>query len=286
VNSAGATVGSLLGDGLVLKFSDPSEVVTLRICLLVSGVRDTEKYPIADFGSSTSLYQYINPLSTDIWLSSKWIISHFYSSPFCISPQDISQVEVWNVVQSTFWCADVLLAEMPMENDTIRVFPIERVSDFSSVSDSYTSNQTKDLMYILGAWYVFVGFLCILALVRLNVGILPIFPENLSSISQMLMIYTYRFTHTSIISKKKNRNRSVSLPFLFTVIFIVLCTFRATFLFLYPSGKPFLRFFFLISSRPRYLKRRRRRRNTNPLYFLLFFNRDIRRRLSLCVCSL
>ena len=67
--------------------------------------------------------------------------------------------------QSTFWCANVSLAEIPIENGTIHVFPIERVDDYESVTNEYTSDLTRDLMYTLGALYSFIGFFCVVTLV-------------------------------------------------------------------------------------------------------------------------
>ncbi len=58
-------VGSLLGDGLVLTFSDPNNVRGFRVCLLVSSSAISSlNYPIPDFGYSVSPYQVIYPLST------------------------------------------------------------------------------------------------------------------------------------------------------------------------------------------------------------------------------
>ncbi len=63
VNEMGATVGSLLGDGLYLEFSDPSVVGTFYVCLLILSQPDTLTYPIRDFGYSLNPYEYIYPLS-------------------------------------------------------------------------------------------------------------------------------------------------------------------------------------------------------------------------------
>lgn len=54
---------------------------------------------------------------------------------------------------------------VPIENGTIHLFPIERVEDYSLVTQSYTSNETRGLMYTLGALYSFIGFCCLITLV-------------------------------------------------------------------------------------------------------------------------
>ena len=63
VNAKGATVGSLLGDGLALTFSEPADVGVFRVCLLITEATDTKAFSMADFGFSTLPYQYIYPLS-------------------------------------------------------------------------------------------------------------------------------------------------------------------------------------------------------------------------------
>ena len=60
LNQNGATVGEVLGDGVVLSFSSPSIVNSFYVCLRVSV--EGETYPVADFGYSTAELTSISPL--------------------------------------------------------------------------------------------------------------------------------------------------------------------------------------------------------------------------------
>lgn len=76
LNVKGATVGSLLGDGLNLEFSDPSAVGTFYVCLLILSQPDTLTYPVHDFGYSLNPYEYIYPLSKQVSLCMLSFFSH------------------------------------------------------------------------------------------------------------------------------------------------------------------------------------------------------------------
>ena len=185
VNSVGATVGSLLGDGLVLWFSNPSDVGTFHVCLLIQSETNPQQYPALDFGYSITPYTYILPLN-------------------------LSNVSSVTNAHSTFWCSDLMLSKIPMENGTIHIFPIERKVDYSTISNDYTNSTTRDLMYILGAFYCFIGFCCLVML------ILQAFYSN--------------------PTKTNSKLAKVRFPVVFTVVFLILCVFRAVFMFLYPKG--------------------------------------------------
>lgn len=64
INSAGVTVGVLLGGGLGLSFSAPSAVTTFSVCLLVSG-ESFQSYQTHDFGYSVAPLSFIYPLSAN-----------------------------------------------------------------------------------------------------------------------------------------------------------------------------------------------------------------------------
>ncbi len=97
---------------------------------------------------------------------------------FLIYFSDVSNIETLTIVRSTFWCANISLASIPIENGTIHLFPIERVEDYSLVTQSYTSDVTEDLMYTLGALYSFIGFCCFITLVRVFCLFLWVFDEE------------------------------------------------------------------------------------------------------------
>ena len=63
LNKNGATVGEVLGDGLVLSFSSPSVIQTFDVCLRLSV--EPESYKVADFGYSTEELKSIYPLGLD-----------------------------------------------------------------------------------------------------------------------------------------------------------------------------------------------------------------------------
>lgn len=90
MNERDATVGSLLGDGLVLTFSNPGDVGIFYVCLLINSNTSAQKYPVADFGYSTRPYQFIYPLSTETQARfefSSWMSTHFIFSYFLFVSQ-------------------------------------------------------------------------------------------------------------------------------------------------------------------------------------------------------
>ena len=63
VNNNNMGVGTLLGDGVVLTFSDPEVVGQFRICLLLANpLPSNSSYTVPDFGYPDPNYQQIHPL--------------------------------------------------------------------------------------------------------------------------------------------------------------------------------------------------------------------------------
>eukprot|EP00009_Paramoeba_aestuarina_P000558 CAMPEP_0201517644 /NCGR_PEP_ID=MMETSP0161_2-20130828/8693_1 /ASSEMBLY_ACC=CAM_ASM_000251 /TAXON_ID=180227 /ORGANISM="Neoparamoeba aestuarina, Strain SoJaBio B1-5/56/2" /LENGTH=506 /DNA_ID=CAMNT_0047915201 /DNA_START=344 /DNA_END=1865 /DNA_ORIENTATION=+ len=107
-----------------------------------------------------------------------------------------------------WWCARGLDAtELPFsESDEdlsaiIRLFPIARQENYEEEDESYVSHSTKSLCYTLGALYCFLGFLYLLSLY----GVMD--------------------------AKSLTNLRTVC-----SVAFVIVCVFRASFMFLYPTG--------------------------------------------------
>lgn len=57
----------------------------------------------------------------------------------------------------TFWCKNISFSTVHSYNNTIRLFPIIRMENYSDQTSQYVSYQTKCLMYTLGALYCAVG---------------------------------------------------------------------------------------------------------------------------------
>ena len=61
INDKDSNVGEILGDGLVLTFSDPSSIETFDVCLRIAQ-NEKAKYDVPDFGYSTEELESIRPL--------------------------------------------------------------------------------------------------------------------------------------------------------------------------------------------------------------------------------
>ena len=107
------------------------------------------------------------------------------------------------------------------------MFPIVRVEDYDDVDDDYVSKKTEVLMYFLGVCY------CIL---------IPTLFVNLVIFSPFfLLCYLFMSNFSLQYNYFKNGKRRVApLSFWMAIFFIILCIFRAVFMFLYPSGLVFI----------------------------------------------
>ena len=181
-NKKGATVGVLRGDESVFSFSVLENVAFFSVCLLVSdNETDLSEYPIPDFGYSTESIGNIYPLG-------------------------IADLNSSIVFSSLFWCGTVTVTNVPRgrggEGNTIRLFPIQRIENYQSEEEDYTSQKTRALMYTLGVCYCICFFL--------------------------LCFYLGQ-------SVCNSRSKSEMLA-LISFLFIILCVFRAVFMFGYPNG--------------------------------------------------
>ena len=180
LNHKGATVGVLRGDGSVLSFSVLENVNSFSVCLLISSENQTDvssKYPILDFGYSEESIGTIYPLG-------------------------LTDVNATIVFTSPFWCATILMSDIPVDGtNNVRLFPIQRVEDYETEEEEYTSRKTRALMYTLGVCYcVCFGFLSFYLVTVLRA----------TSKSPMLGIISF--------------------------LFVILCVFRVVFMFGYPNG--------------------------------------------------
>ena len=177
LNKKGATVGVLRGDGSVFSFSTLENVVSFSVCLLISDNQtDTTSYPIQDFGYSNK------PIGT-------------------IFPLGLTDINSTIVIGSLFWCGTIVVDDVPLDGNNIRLFPIQRTENYETEEEDYTSRKTRALMYTLGVCYcicfVLLSFYLINCIRNPTKG-------------QMLMIIS--------------------------ALFVILCVFRAVFMFGYPNG--------------------------------------------------
>ena len=68
-------MGEILGDGLVLSFSDPSSVRAFDVCLRLG---QEASYDVPDFGYSTEDLEWIYPLGLLVDSSSSYFYSSYY----------------------------------------------------------------------------------------------------------------------------------------------------------------------------------------------------------------
>ena len=87
INQNEATVGEVLGDGLVLSFSDPSMVGEFDVCLRLN-TEESGKYNILDFGYSISSLEAIQPLGLSF--SFLFFFSSILKSPFFFQGYQVS----------------------------------------------------------------------------------------------------------------------------------------------------------------------------------------------------
>ena len=178
LNQKGATVGILCGDGSVLSFSVVENVNSFSVCLLISDdtLSKSSKYPILDFGYSEE------PIGT-------------------IYPLGLSNVNSTTVFGSPFLCATVVVSDVPVDGNIIRLFPIQRAEDYETEEEDYTSRKTRALMYTLGVCYCICFVLLCFYLVNF-----------FQSISKAPMLGIISF------------------------LLVILCIFRVVFMFGYPNG--------------------------------------------------
>uniref|UniRef100_A0A7S4NP18 Uncharacterized protein n=1 Tax=Paramoeba aestuarina TaxID=180227 RepID=A0A7S4NP18_9EUKA len=151
LNSNGATVGEVVGNGGRVEFEYPKRVRSMRTCLLVSDLLADPKYPVHDMAVIFPGKGYLSPLGIE---------------------DDLEEI-----VQDSrmFWCLNVT----QKFDESLPLFPIIRSEDYEDDDDGL-SHQTKSLVYTLAACYCFDLFLLLLYLgVTLqnylkNKGILPL----------------------------------------------------------------------------------------------------------------
>mmetsp|Transcript_30414 Transcript_30414/g.47226 ORF Transcript_30414/g.47226 Transcript_30414/m.47226 type:complete len:540 (+) Transcript_30414:1054-2673(+) len=185
VNDNGATVGEVLGDGLVIDFETPSVVQSFYVCLRVSveGNDNSDDYDVPDFGYTDEELEYIYPLGLST------------------VERDYREFE-----DGVWYCSSFDYQKAPTrDSGVIRLFAIDRLKNWEDEEDNYVDDETKALCYALGAMYCFVGFCSLIGMVA--------------------------FVMTTPIL-----NKHLSLPLFCSFIFLILCVFRAVFMFLYPIG--------------------------------------------------
>jgi len=143
LNRKGATVGQLVGDGILTRFSNISLVQHFEMCLRL--VEDDLEYDIRDFGYTIIGTGEVIPLSVNV------------------------TIQELNFLQ--FWCADLTMSFLneskAIDNSSIAIFPITRMKDFEDEEDEEYSHQTVSLVYTLGACYCLDLFLLVVFLIVL-----------------------------------------------------------------------------------------------------------------------
>jgi hypothetical protein len=120
-------VGELLGDGCVLRFSNSTYLTGFDVCLRISTYNLSSSY-VPDFGYRLGQSSFIHPLGVD-------------------------QIRMDATSVALFWCAYLNFSILPSEDGMLQLFPIERVEDYESQTQSYVDQKTKILMYFLGVCY-------------------------------------------------------------------------------------------------------------------------------------
>ena len=127
------TVGELVGDGAVLKFSETRNLQSFDVCLRISiNISDSNSNTfndVADFGFSTHDYNFIYPLG-------------------------LENIEINKEKEALFWCASVSYDEIAVGGDeVVHLFPIYRDVNYEYMIVDYVSYDTMCMMYTLGACY-------------------------------------------------------------------------------------------------------------------------------------
>ena len=118
-----------------------------------------------------------------------------------IHPLGMSDLNTTFVFGSQFWCGTILVAESSFgDGNSIRLYPISRIEKYEDEKEEYTSRQTRALMYTLGVCY------CICFV------LMTIFFFN--------FLWDFRSRMLGVLS----------------ILLILLCVFRAVFMFGYPNG--------------------------------------------------
>ena len=119
-----------------------------------------------------------------------------------IFPLGISNLNETLLFGSQFWCGSIVIKDFPsLKGNDVRLYPISRAENYEKEEEEYTSQQTRALMYTLGVCY------CICFV--------------------LLMFFFITFI--------KHPNKAQMLGIL-SFLLIVLCVFRAIFMFAYPNG--------------------------------------------------
>lgn len=130
LNGNGATVGTVMGDGSRLTFSNPERVGDFRTCLLIDGDNSNRKqYPVRDFGSPTADFESITPLG-------------------------VKNIKRENIESSVYWCATIGRKYL-IDDDgkSVSFFPIYVREDAETYDEDPYDHQTTSLVYTLGACY-------------------------------------------------------------------------------------------------------------------------------------
>ena len=129
-NKDDANVGTLVGDGAVLSYSNTTALGVFHICMRISVDYDLDpEKDSRDFGYSNADDNVIIPLG------------------LTTLTQDLSN-------NLEFWCSDVDYSNVPTKDGAIRLYPIVRLNDYKDEEASYVSEKTEGLMYTLGALYI------------------------------------------------------------------------------------------------------------------------------------
>ena len=204
INKNEATVGEVLGDGLVLTFERPEIIDEFYVCLRL-GTEGEEDYKVRDFGYTTSELENIYPLGLKIKQQDGeedagiWYCGAFDFQDAPTKSEGLIFFVNFVYLSCSFTHTTTIGA--------IRLFPINRIEDYEDEEDNYVSGSTEALCYTLGALYCTLGLLSAIAVCLY--------------VRQILKI---------------GKSTSVQLPLFCTSTFVLLCIFRACFMFLYPNG--------------------------------------------------
>jgi hypothetical protein len=138
-------VGELLGDGAVLQFSETKNLANMTVCLEVT-YSNSSIYIFPDFATLSEDGTILYPLGLD--------------------NDKIYEIDLSDAI---FWCAVLDYQQLPAVNGKISLFPIIRVEDYESETESYTDSQTKSLMYTLGVCYSLLAPLFLLTVVCFSI---------------------------------------------------------------------------------------------------------------------
>ena len=146
--------------GLALSAEDA--LTHMNVCFRINlALAADGGYPDMDFGyAERSDRNFIYPLGE--WRTAFLVICGISLS--LSSGLNETDITVTIIGTSTFWCANLSLQTTPLSSNPL-LFPLTRLTDYESFTESYCDHETKSLMYTLGVLYSVLGLVYFIMIV-------------------------------------------------------------------------------------------------------------------------